>query len=574
MRKTKIIIMLSVIATVLNSCFLFNSSEVDNSLLPVRYGEKWGYINQKGKVVINPQFDDAGFFRNGLARVENSNKIGYIDRKGKIVIPIHYDDGTNFYEGKAFVVQPESYPLCIDKNGNTLFSLKDAKYAFGFSNGMAKIAVEDEYGALKYGFVNEKGEMVIVAQYDAARSFSDGFAAVKIDEKWGFINKKGEIIIMPHFDHVHDFHNGLARFTNGEKWGFVDKNGNYAINPHFEWCEDFNNEYALVQEGGKYGYVDKKGKYTIIPQFEWSSDFHNGLAQFKLNDKYGYINKSGQMVIMAQFDEATDFFLKNLAFVRLEGKYGLIDTKGKFCTTPQVDYVHRFLDNRFDEVMDPYEPFLSDGFWVSSQYYDASRDVALILNNYNVTSTSFDGFNVNTTLQNIVDNPKYGDYANCPGDGINVNDDENKVVTILNEKTLEDIKYDGIHVVPLLVIFQNPICRRNDYYSSKEYSFDEKMSGTIYLFFTGYGKCYGKSKSIKEEIKKQIATKANVTFKELATYEDIGLDAALSDKINFAIANIEDDEILLFVGFDKYSQSIIKKWANNIEDFIDDVESL
>lgn len=372
--------MLSVIATVLNSCFLFNSSEVDNSLLPVRYGEKWGYINQKGKVVINPQFDDAGFFRNGLARVENSNKIGYIDRKGKIVIPIHYDDGTNFYEGKAFVVQPESYPLCIDKNGNTLFSLKDAKYAFGFSNGMAKIAVEDEYGALKYGFVNEKGEMVIVAQYDAARSFSDGFAAVKIDEKWGFINKKGEIIIMPHFDHVRDFHNGLARFTNGEKWGFVDKNGNYAINPHFEWCEDFNNEYALVQEGGKYGYVDKKGKYTIIPQFEWSSDFHNGLAQFKLNDKYGYINKSGQMVIMAQFDEATDFFLKNLAFVRLEGKYGLIDTKGKFCTTPQVDYVHRFLDNRFDEVMDPYEPFLSDGFWVSSQYYDASRDVVVSVN--------------------------------------------------------------------------------------------------------------------------------------------------------------------------------------------------
>jgi hypothetical protein len=38
----------------------------------------WGYINRQGKFVIAPQFDDAGSFSEGLARVAFKGKYGYI----------------------------------------------------------------------------------------------------------------------------------------------------------------------------------------------------------------------------------------------------------------------------------------------------------------------------------------------------------------------------------------------------------------------------------------------------------------------------------------------------------------
>ena len=43
------------------SILLFSCSGSDK-LAPVEIGDKWGYINQEGEIVINPQFDFAGDF--------------------------------------------------------------------------------------------------------------------------------------------------------------------------------------------------------------------------------------------------------------------------------------------------------------------------------------------------------------------------------------------------------------------------------------------------------------------------------------------------------------------------------
>jgi len=38
-------------------------------LASVKIGDKWGYINAAGEVVIEPRFDDARYFTEGLAIV-------------------------------------------------------------------------------------------------------------------------------------------------------------------------------------------------------------------------------------------------------------------------------------------------------------------------------------------------------------------------------------------------------------------------------------------------------------------------------------------------------------------------
>ena len=133
----------------------------------VRIGEfvegKWGYIDKQGTLVIQPQFDTAGPFRNGLAVVANDRKFGYIDKTGKIVIPLQFAS------------------------------------AGSFSEGLASVRIGD-YMAGKDGYIDEQGKIVIEPQFDSAFPFNGGLADVRIGDKYGFIDKTGKIVIPPQFD--------------------------------------------------------------------------------------------------------------------------------------------------------------------------------------------------------------------------------------------------------------------------------------------------------------------------------------------------------------------------------------
>ena len=52
----------------------------NDGLAHVRIGGKWGFIDKTGHYVINPQFDSAESFSDGLAAVRIGNKWGYIAR--------------------------------------------------------------------------------------------------------------------------------------------------------------------------------------------------------------------------------------------------------------------------------------------------------------------------------------------------------------------------------------------------------------------------------------------------------------------------------------------------------------
>ena len=56
-------------------------------------GEKWGFVDNSGKVVINNQFSSVGRFSDDRCAVRNKDgKYGFIDKQGKIVINYQFDD--------------------------------------------------------------------------------------------------------------------------------------------------------------------------------------------------------------------------------------------------------------------------------------------------------------------------------------------------------------------------------------------------------------------------------------------------------------------------------------------------
>lgn len=323
------------------SCNFNSTSNVELNLIPYTQGDKLGYFNSEGKIVINPQFSSGSTFHDGLALVRSTGdepKWGFINEEGKFVINAVYKRATVFQDGIAFVVSDNGAPTAINKKGESLFVLKDAEEVNLMSEGLAAYVVKDK-NENKWGFVDKNGKTVINPQFSFVKEFSDGKCAVKNEEgKWGYIDKDGKIVINYQFDLAYSFKNGKATVELDNKEGIIDEEGKYLINPQYSSIQQDGKKF-IVNQDGKVGWSDKDGKFIINPQFDHAFYFHNqDLAAFESDDKYGYIDEEGKIVINPQFDFALPF-VKGKALVKSSGKYGIINEEGKYEVNPQFENV-------------------------------------------------------------------------------------------------------------------------------------------------------------------------------------------------------------------------------------------
>jgi hypothetical protein len=72
-----------------------------------------------------------------------------------------------------------------------------------------------------YGFKTEEDRIVIKAQFQDAKEFSDGLAVVKKNGKWGYINESGKLIINYKFNEAGSFYKDYA-FANSK---LINKQG-------------------------------------------------------------------------------------------------------------------------------------------------------------------------------------------------------------------------------------------------------------------------------------------------------------------------------------------------------------
>lgn len=359
-------------------------------LLAVKVDGKWGYIDESGEFVIEPQFLNAENFQsNGLAIVsaewndENGDTqelYGVIDKNGNYVIEPQFWKAENFQSNGLAVVgghcvkNGEDYLGLgvIDKNGNYVIMPEyDIIEKFN-ANGVAKIATNkrlDEYRAYIYdwGFINENGEIILEPIHHEIGNFNCGWAKVN-DFPYGdccnYIDKDGNFLIdytntkfgYDFLTEVNDFcSNGLARVRVGDGYvmGFIDTNADCPIEIKYFDLGNFADgdlTYACIF-GEKYGFIDKKGNYIIEPQFDKAEDFdYNGYAkvnigyEFDIVDgilaegKWGLIDKSGNYVVQPIYDEITEVKC-DVAIVKSGDKCGFINFKKNIIIEPQYDYV-------------------------------------------------------------------------------------------------------------------------------------------------------------------------------------------------------------------------------------------
>jgi hypothetical protein len=95
---------------------------------------------------------------------------------------------------------------------------------------------------------------------------------------------------------------------------------------------------AAVAVGNQCGFIDKTGHYVINPQYEDVGDFLGGVAAAKSEGKWGYIDTSGKFKVQPIFDALSQSsFADGLAAARMGERIGYIDRHGKFAIPPTFE---------------------------------------------------------------------------------------------------------------------------------------------------------------------------------------------------------------------------------------------
>lgn len=227
-------------------------------------GGSWGYIDAKGKVVVDYLYSEAGEYSCGRAKVRTGDRWGYIDTQGDMAIDEEWLECNDFCEDLAFASLRKDGVTTwyiIDKAGTRVATLGSNERGTYYSEGFA--VIEREGGE---NYLNSKGRTAFSSVYEQAEAFSGGFAAVMVDGLWGYINTLGALEIKAQYTGAGPFSGALAAVqdTATGLWGYIDRYGVIKIPFRFESAGEFRQKFALVMEDGSVGLINTSGEFILL----------------------------------------------------------------------------------------------------------------------------------------------------------------------------------------------------------------------------------------------------------------------------------------------------------------------
>ena len=268
-------------------------------------------------MIITPRFVDARPFSEGLAAAyfpeeeSECGRYGYINKTGETVVEPQYDEAGTFRDGLALAVVFGDYygawGFIIDTTGKASDT----------------IIIDTYYGT-----------------YEFDELFNEGFCLCFAPVKYGLSTSSGNRITEPMYDDMYELMNGMFVYELKGKYGLIDERGRVVASPLYDDVYTFSNDLMMVAIQGKWGLVNKEGKMVVEPQFDEIGNYDEDLdiAKVKKDNKYGFINGKGEAVIELKYDIASDFNEDGEAEVTYEWKRMGIDIYGRVLWEEKMDW--------------------------------------------------------------------------------------------------------------------------------------------------------------------------------------------------------------------------------------------
>lgn len=292
-------------------------------------GNRWGFIDTMGQLVIEAEYDDAAGFSEDKAAVNKAGFWGFINREGKEIIKPQFRSAFTFHENRARV-KPFDLPDCYVTSSGKLLSSDQWSAAGDFADGRAVVKV-----GTHYGYIDTSGQLVIRPEFSRARNFENGIAVVEFQGKQGVIDKEGKYRIPPDYNQIHISLDGNFILSNAESKSLIwSQSGALSDSISSSVAKESDGKLVSISKNGKMQFYNLETK-KVIGENLFSQLVYLGEHRWcaKRDSLYQLLDENGMMIGNMGYDQINKFSDRFAAYKRGEF-WGYLDVNGKEITEP------------------------------------------------------------------------------------------------------------------------------------------------------------------------------------------------------------------------------------------------
>lgn len=218
---------------------------------------KFGAIDNLGKIVVKPELEMLHNFENDLAVFKADKKFG-----------IKKIDGTNLIEPKnkfifkandnLFAVLKDNKYGLIDNMGSLIFPYEYVFY--GKTDELIFASKEDKYGYIKLSDLKfyDTPEFDEIISPDTNLFDLRCSLIVRKDNKFGLIDENSKIIIPIIYDEIYGSLFSIVAVKKDGKFGIIDKNNTVLKPIVYDGIQSIKAGFILIDKNNKEKYFDQK----------------------------------------------------------------------------------------------------------------------------------------------------------------------------------------------------------------------------------------------------------------------------------------------------------------------------
>lgn len=304
---------------------------VSQKYFSVYTNNKWGVIDSKGSIVIEPTYDEAIIIPDNTKELfictydvdysKGTYKTKVINKKNEqlfnefetVEAIENFDEFNNlWYEDNVLLVKKDGKYGLIDFKGNELLKCEYSEiYSLkGIKNSL--ITKKDD----KIGLVDNIGNTIIPNSYDEIKAlgdiYEDGFI-VKKDGNYGVINWDKSVALETKYDDIKAIYGNNRYVVNDDDtWEIIDASGKKYLEDKFDDVKSINGDNVIIKEDDKYGVVALDGTTKLETKYDELTFTFSDNYIAKENGKYGIIDITGK--VQLPFEYTSLFYRKDADF--------------------------------------------------------------------------------------------------------------------------------------------------------------------------------------------------------------------------------------------------------------------
>lgn len=259
--------------------------------------------------------------------LKKDSKYGVIDSKGKVIIEPIYDNVKIPNPEKAvFICKKADKLITLNNSSEQIFTEYEEIDSISINGIVSNIPYEKTVLKYKkngkYGVISFEGKEITKPIYEEIKGLENKETEllIKLNGKYGVINVKGAKLIKPQYDNIiaDGFYTdkdkyGLSGYIvsnktkEGHRYGYISNTYKKVLNVEYNEIErilDNKNEedtYLIASKNGKYGVI-KNGKVLINYAYQGVEyDSNNSLFEIEKSEKYGIMDHNGKTIIPIEY---------------------------------------------------------------------------------------------------------------------------------------------------------------------------------------------------------------------------------------------------------------------------------